>query len=214
MAWTRRRRRDGRSRPYREMLNDLPGRLHRADFVTCRVLSYQDERWQLDEGTWPDYELARLDADKIDWFIAAWYGQLAALRGVSQTDADRRLIPDLKRAVRRRDLWRMARNPLLLTVMSLLHSRDKELPEEAASVYEEAVSLLLWRWETAKLPGREDQVTEWRSLLQEANLRDGDVLEVLRQLAFQAHRQMTSRPSQAEGEDEAESSPTSRKPNC
>ncbi|RME52784.1 MAG: hypothetical protein D6790_18360, partial [Caldilineae bacterium] len=128
----------------REMIQDLPRAYPDAWMVvTCRVLSYQDPRWRLGED-WPTYELARLSGEKIDRFIQAWYDQLAALHVVSNPDVR---AQKLRTAVRRPDLWRLAPNPLLLTVMALVHSYKSELPEARALLYEDVVDLLLWRWE-------------------------------------------------------------------
>lgn len=180
------------------MLDDLTKTFSGPILVTCRVLSYEDERWQLSDD-WPAFELDKLNGKQIDWFIAAWYNHLDVL-GLEKNAKHQ--IVDLRRAVRRRDLWRMARNPLLLTVMTLLHSRNRVLPEEAARVYKEAVELLLWRWETAK--PTQGKTTDWRMLLQQAGVSDGDVLDVLSRLAFDAHRQMTINKTLKARQDKSE----------
>ena len=48
------------------------------------------------------------------------------------------------------DLARMAGNPLLLTVMALVHARESELPEARALLYDKCVDVLLWLWERRK----------------------------------------------------------------
>ena len=171
----------------REMIQDLPHAYPDAWMVvTCRVLSYQDRRWQLGDD-WPTYELARLSADKIDRFIQAWYDQLAALHVVTHPDVR---AQKLRTAVRRPDLWRLAPNPLLLTVMALVHSYKSELPEARALLYEDVVDLLLWRWEAIKLADRDGRETNWRQLLETGNITDIDMKQVFWELAFQAHRQV------------------------
>ena len=136
----------------KEMIADLPGAYRQARIlVTCRVLSYQDERWQLDGVDWPIFELAKLDEEQVDRFIRAWYNQLAAMDVVKNAEMR---STKLSQAVRRPDLWRLARNPLLLTVMALVHTHKGELPEARALLYEDVVDLLLWRWEAIKLDDR------------------------------------------------------------
>ena len=113
----------------KEMIAELPGAYRQVRMlVTCRVLSYQDERWQLAGDDWPTFELAKLDEEQVDRFIRAWYNQLAAMHVV--TNAELRSTK-LSQAVRRSDLWRLARNPLLLTVMALVHTHKSELPDAA-----------------------------------------------------------------------------------
>ncbi|MCP4694128.1 MAG: hypothetical protein GY859_39195, partial [Desulfobacterales bacterium] len=104
----------------KECIADLPIAFEKSPILlTCRVLSYQDPMWRLNEKTWPVFELDGLDEEKINRFISAWHRQLADMNVVSNPDASSaRLI----RAVSRPDLWRLARNPLLLTVMALVHT--------------------------------------------------------------------------------------------
>ncbi|MEH6875354.1 MAG: hypothetical protein V7849_13280 [Candidatus Competibacter sp.] len=63
----------------------------------------------------------------------------------------------LQEALRKPDLRRLASNPLLLTVMALVHTHDKILPDHRVVLYERTVAILLWRWETHK---RKDDVGE------------------------------------------------------
>ena len=56
--------------------------------------------------------------------------------------------------MRRPDLWRLAPNPLLLTVMALVHTHKGRLPDARALLYEDTVDILLWRWEQIKAGGR------------------------------------------------------------
>ncbi|MCP4424853.1 MAG: SUMF1/EgtB/PvdO family nonheme iron enzyme [Chloroflexi bacterium] len=156
--------------------------------ITCRVLSYQDTALKLPEETFPDYELALFDEEKIDNFIAVWYKELARLGTVPHQDVDA-LTRKFQKAVRRPDLWRLAPNPLLLTVMALVHSHKGRLPDARALLYEETVDILLWRWEQIKAGGEED-APQLRQLLQQAERTDMDLKKVLWQLAFEAHRQV------------------------
>lgn len=152
--------------------------------VTCRTLSYQDPAWQLVDV--PSFELAPFDEEKIDRFIHAWYGELARLGTVKAQDADG-LARRLQQAVRRPDLWRLASNPLLLTVMALVHTHKGQLPDARALLYEDTVDILLWRWEQIKAGG-ETEVPRLRQLLQDAGRTDVDLKRVLWRLAFEAHQ--------------------------
>ncbi|MCP4108783.1 MAG: NACHT domain-containing protein [Desulfobacteraceae bacterium] len=89
--------------------------------VTCRVLSYQNPEWKLDEKDFPVFELAPFDKNKIDAFINAWYEDLHRLNVIKTEQEKKTLARRLRDAVRRPDLWRLAPNPLLLTVMTLVH---------------------------------------------------------------------------------------------
>jgi hypothetical protein len=154
--------------------------------VTCRTLSYQDPRWRLDPTRFPSFELAPFDEEQIDRFIAAWYAELAALKAVRAEDVDA-LATKLRGAVRQPDLWRLASNPLLLTVMALVHAYQGRLPEARALLYEECTDLLLWRWEQVKWQADLAVTPGVRALLAEAHLQEVDLKGALWELAFDAH---------------------------
>jgi len=153
--------------------------------ITCRTLSYQEPAWQL--GGLPAFELAPLDEEKIDRFIGAWYNELARF-GVVKAEEAGGLTRRLQEAVRRSDLWRLAPNPLLLTVMALVHTHKGRLPDARALLYEDTVDVLLWRWEQIKAGG-EEAAPRLRRLLLEAGRTDVDLKRALWWLAFEAHQE-------------------------
>jgi formylglycine-generating enzyme required for sulfatase activity len=151
--------------------------------VTCRVLSYQEPHWQLPERTFPDVELARFTAEQIDRFITAWYREVGSKwRRLSPADIPV-LAGKLRRAVRRKELWRLAPNPLLLTVMALVHSQKRELPEKRALLYDAAVDILL----QDRAPDKRLKAPQLRELLDEVDRDFNDLKAVLEQLAFDTH---------------------------
>ncbi len=93
----------------------------------------------------------------------------------------------LQEAVRRPDLWRLAPNPLLLTVMALVHTHKGRLPDGRALLYEDTVDILLLRWEDLKDSG--EGAPALRQLLLDAGRNDTDLKQVLWELAFEAHGQ-------------------------
>jgi formylglycine-generating enzyme required for sulfatase activity len=159
--------------------------------VTCRVLSYQPpavlDAPDLRLPQFSAFELAHFDEEKIDRFITGWYNELARL-GVVRTEDQEGLAWQLKGAVRRPDLWRLAPNPLLLTVMALVHTHKGRLPDARSLLYEETIDILLWRWEQVKAGGQKE-VPRLRALLLEANRTEVDLKRVLWQLAYEAHAQ-------------------------
>ncbi|MDS4058356.1 MAG: SUMF1/EgtB/PvdO family nonheme iron enzyme, partial [Candidatus Contendobacter sp.] len=151
--------------------------------VTCRVLSYQEPHWRLPAAMrFPDLELARFNEEQIDRFIDAWYREVGTKWRLAP-DRVATLAGKLRQAVRRRDLWRLAPNPLLLTVMALVHSRRGELPEKRALLYDEAVDVLLQKREQDKAVN----APQIRELLDEAGRDFNDLKGVLERLAFDTH---------------------------
>ncbi len=154
--------------------------------VTCRVLSYQNREWRLDEKDFPVFELAAFDEHKIDAFIRAWYEDLRRLNVVKTQEETDELVRRLKTAVRRPDLWQLASNPLLLTVMALVHTHKSRLPDARALLYEETVEILLWRWEQVKRGDRKSK-PGLKELLLEVGRMEVDLKKALWKLAFEAH---------------------------
>ncbi len=161
--------------------------------ITCRVLSYQPperhDKPDLRLPEFPDFTLAPFDETKLNAFVEAWYLELARLGTVTAEDAPG-LTARLKEAIHRPDLWRLASNPLLLTVMALVHTHKGRLPEARALLYEETVEILLWRWEQIKQGGRAD-APPLRQLLLEAGRTDVDLKRILWELAYEAHAGIT-----------------------
>ncbi len=153
--------------------------------VTCRVLPFQDLRRHF-QGI-PDFELAPFTQEQIDGFIESWYAEQHRAQHIKTRQEVDTLTERLKEAVRRHDLQQLAPNPLLLTVMALVHTHKGRLPDARALLYEETIEILLWRWEQLKVPGQEQDVGLLQ-LLQQAQRTDVDLKRVLWELAFIAHR--------------------------
>jgi hypothetical protein len=113
--------------------------------VTCRPYAYVGQPCQL--RRFREVTLAPFNEEQIDHFIEAWYGQLARRDRLSAKKAAKQ-ARQMQRAVRRGDLRGLAQRPLLLTVMTLLHTfSGGKLPQDRTELYAEAVDLLLHRWE-------------------------------------------------------------------
>lgn len=186
---------DGTAMVLFDGLDEVPSREQRAEvrkaveaflkrhencraLITCRVLSYEEREAQL-RGV-PSFTLAPFDDEKIQAFIQAWYEELGRRNVVERGSVDE-LAKQLAGAIQKPDLRRLAPNPLLLTVMALLHANRGRLPEARALLYKETVELLLWHREAHKT-GR------LRALLDEAKLGEVDLKQVLWKLAFEAHQ--------------------------
>lgn len=147
--------------------------------VTCRVLTWAQEKLAL--RGFVTAEIASFDEAKIAAFIEAWHAELLRLGRIDAATAAR-LGPKLREAIRgRTGLATLAQNPLLLTVMAVVHTKGGELPEGEAPLYREAVEVLLWRWQ--------DTVSALspKKVLAEVGAREVDLLEALRRLAFTVH---------------------------
>ncbi len=171
----------------RDAVERFSQRYQKSRFVvTCRVLSYQNPEWQLNNKAFPSFELAPFDSGKIDCFISAWYSDLERMKALNKATADN-LQVKLREAVKRDDLSRIASNPLLLTVMALVNTHKGRLPDARALLYEETVEILLWRWEQIKRSDEKD-LPRLRELLIDAGRTDIDLKKCFWQLAYNAHK--------------------------
>jgi formylglycine-generating enzyme required for sulfatase activity len=160
--------------------------------VTCRVASYVS-LWTL-----PGFDVAPLAEfgwEKRDLFCRLWYTELAR-RGQLETGKVGGKVAGLQGAIRRPDLARMAGNPLLLTVMALVHAREPGLPEARALLYERCVDVLLWLWERRK--EEEGRPADLLALLQEAGVDRTFFVRALDRLAYDVHREGGSQDGEAD----------------
>jgi formylglycine-generating enzyme required for sulfatase activity len=164
----------------REAVNDFADTYTESRFiVTCRVLSYTDQAWQL--TGFPAVTLAPLSEESIHTFIENWYQTLAGLNLIEKRHADVKM-EELRTAAS--DLLDLAANPMLLTVMALVHTYKGTLPRERARLYNECVDLLLWNWQRRKHKGSE---TWSLGILEELETREERLVNGLCEVAFRAH---------------------------
>lgn len=148
--------------------------------VTCRTLSYTHPDWQI-TGFVP-VTIAPLSREAIGAFIENWYLTLARLEAIPP-DQYQDKAAQLRLAVE--DLTDLAQNPLLLTVMALVHTYKGTLPRERVRLYNDCVNLLLWDWQAAKqvAPG------VWEDgILDALGTREERLISGLCRVAFEAHR--------------------------
>lgn len=156
----------------------------------CRfVLTMRPLAWQ-GQGLSPlrgEYALDDFNDAQIVAFIERWYARLPE-RGWCSPAQARSKSESLLEARHRADLAHLARTPLLLTLMALLHSNRGRLPDDRVDLYHETVELLLRRWSL------EDG--DERALMQGlgvAEIKWSSVRRVIQQLAFEVHVQSAGR---------------------
>ncbi|MEI7870121.1 MAG: SUMF1/EgtB/PvdO family nonheme iron enzyme [Candidatus Methylumidiphilus sp.] len=120
--------------------------------VTSRIVGYTDAS-QLTEGyvttTVRDFTLEDIGVFLSQWHRLVAIGQMgpgvtAEAHAAEQT---RQLLDAIEQKDRVREL---AINPLMLTVIALVHRDRVKLPDRRADLYQEAVDVLLGKWDEAK----------------------------------------------------------------
>lgn len=111
--------------------------------VTSRIVGYNEA--PLDRRDFVHHMVLPLEDADIAEFVRKWY--TARERDAPHRDERiKNLLDTLKREPRIRDL---ARNPLLLTIIALVH-RIAELPHERVKLYDTCVTALVNTWDEVK----------------------------------------------------------------
>lgn len=151
--------------------------LQRA-IITCRVRSY------VGETILPSFEsrtLAPFDEEQIKNFVEHWYITQRTLGKFNEEQAKDRM-DDLSNAALEDDMQELSSNPMLLTTMAIIHQREVGLPRERVRLYQQAVEVLLRRWQKHKVGD---------AALADFLKNDLKLRAVMEALAYEAHRAST-----------------------
>lgn len=181
-----------------QLIADLRRRYPKTQIiVTTRTYAYQKPDWKL--SNFSETELSPFNALQMSYFISRWYQYQSALKQSEVEVQDPAAqAGDLKQAIftRHPKLQDLAQNPLLLTVIAILHAVDHgQLPEQRAELYRRVVNLLLNRWDKKSAVGPNESQEGPSSLIAWLKLGDNDrkkVLDALCKVAFEVHRDQES----------------------
>ncbi len=158
--------------------------------VTSRTYAYRhDSRWRLSDR-FASAELAPFTWAQVESYIKRWYANVAqnrpsALGGRAMAQKQAAVMAgDLNQAIREnRALWPLARQPLMLALLTLIHEDYKQLPDKRAELYEHTVELLD-RW---NIPSPADKLHE-----KLANINLDRMRAALKLIAFELHSEQQS----------------------
>jgi formylglycine-generating enzyme required for sulfatase activity len=144
-------------------LDEAPGEAARATlarlveraaraWANCRLVITTRPQAYHDDTVLSGFDEARigaLDNQAMCVFLARWCAALFP-ESAAKAEAHTR---ELTQALQSRpEIWRMARNPVMLTAVAVLHWNEKRMPEQRADLYE---SILGWLAKSrARRPGR------------------------------------------------------------
>jgi hypothetical protein len=156
-------------------------------WVTSRIYGYTADV-RLPEESFEHVRLARLDDGQVTDFIRRWY-----VIQIPDNERERtEFTTSLTEAVQRTpSVRRLAGNPLLLTLMTLIHRGLGKLPQERGELYEKCVGMLLDTWQDARRKG--DKTSHAFTRLE---------LEPLRQKDYLAHLALYVQEKNQRHEDE------------
>ena len=119
--------------------------------VTCRVRSYEG-RQKLDGYT--EFTLAKLNEDQIKRFSEKWYKALIRSDAGTDDPASERATQkanEMIKAINTSSLSLIAENPMLLTMLAIVHEQDNKLPEKRVVLFDRAIDILLSHWEMSRV---------------------------------------------------------------
>ena len=157
--------------------------------VTCRELDYRAEGRPI--PGWPEETIIPLAPALRRAFIDRWFAVLMHLErplNGDPTELRDRLAGEIQS---RPELSRLAGNPLLLTMMTLVHAYEGRLPDQRVRLYEKSIEFLLHRWR----PARDERPL--RDHLDLAAWSDSDLQTLLDRLGFAAHERGVSADGEA-----------------
>ena len=111
--------------------------------VTSRIVGY-DEPIRYEALGFAHHRVARLAPEEIEGFIGKWYRVRIPTGPERQPNID-----DLVRIIKNPDshaIRELAENPLLLTIICLVHRVDAVLPDERVVLYQKCTETLLNTW--------------------------------------------------------------------
>ncbi len=128
----------------RTLLSSFPGNVA---IVTSRIVGYEPPH-RFDDRTFSHFVVSRLSLAEIRQFVDDWY------RVRVENEAERRdHIRGLMRILEDQNyqaIRELAENPLLLTIVALVHRIDAVLPDERVVLYQKCTETLLNTWHTWK----------------------------------------------------------------
>ncbi len=158
--------------------------------ATCRILSFVAE--EAPAGV-PVPTLATLSDEQIEWFIEKWYEALAEVGEATPVEAAG-YTRGLKSAAAGPDLRKLARNPMLLTLMAIVQTYYGTLPDERVKLYQQCVHTLLLRWQRHK----EESGSELPRPLAELGVKQDDLERLLWEIGWEAHSHAAKREDAAD----------------
>lgn len=117
--------------------------------LTSRPRGYEIGARQLLSNRFAECTINDFDDEQIKSYAKSWYLAVTLdLEGDTPTARDRAATraTDLLRAVQNDRVRPLATNPLLLSILALIHQRGNRLPQRRVALYEECVEFLLGFW--------------------------------------------------------------------
>ena len=123
-----------------------PGEIQQAILAGIKAASIENEKLLPEQHLFHSSKPDSFRDDKIEEFINYWYDS----RYTDPQEAAR-CKDTLRKALEDNDrIKQLAKNPLLITIIALIHRYQAYLPKELHKLYDKAVETLLTSWDANK----------------------------------------------------------------
>ena len=153
--------------------------------VTSRIAGYQDVRLG---DRFTEFTITDMNEAQVEQFLQRWCRAIEQVQKPEaseeqvQREGDQQTRLILEAIKTNEGVKRLTANPLLLTILALIHRNGERLPERRMKLYELAVQTLTADWQLSKkLPNA-----------QKVLLPEGEVIELLAPLAYWMHEEKPS----------------------
>lgn len=111
--------------------------------VSSRIVGYKETRLN---GYFNHLQVVEFEKKQIELFINSWYLSIAS-NSDNDKEAAKKSANELFKSINKNDsVLKMASNPLLVTIIALIHHQGGVLPEKRVSLYDIATSTFLENW--------------------------------------------------------------------
>lgn len=145
----------------RNLITDFVNTFPEGKFlVTSRIVGYDEA--PLDRNSFLHLHLLALGKPQMEMFVRNWYKE----REANPRDREA-AIRGLLEALKEKNVGDLAENPLLLTIMALVHYAEADLPKQRAKLYEKCVEAFLVNRDRARdlVSYNEDEIRTYHEFL-------------------------------------------------
>lgn len=115
-----------------------------AFIVTSRITGYYET--SLDQEEFSHFKIQELSDEQINEFVKLWYN----VRETSKRERDEKINSLISAIHSNKGVKRLSSNPLMLTIIALVHRIEAELPNERVKLYDRCTEALISTWEKYK----------------------------------------------------------------
>jgi tetratricopeptide (TPR) repeat protein len=153
--------------------------------ITSRIAGYQDVKLG---SRFTQFTITQMEFEQVERFLGCWCLAIEKTQKPDETEevwrreAEKEAEELLEAIQENEGVKRLTGNPLLLTILALIHRNGSRLPNRRVELYALAVKTLIEDWQLSKNLPDAPQVV----------LRESEVIELLAPLAYWMHEEKPS----------------------